>query len=102
MERATRKRAGGRSLKEEGSIGMLTERQKEVLSLLAAGKSNKEIAMALYLEPSTVKGARREDTQGAGQAQQDRAGGAMGRDYLQGRGGRGRSLAAHFVCEQGV
>ena len=55
MERATRKRAGGRSLKEEGSIGVLTERQKEVLSLLAAGKSNKEIATALYLEPSTVK-----------------------------------------------
>ena len=55
MDRATRKRAGGRSLKEEGSIGVLTERQKEVLSLLAAGKSNKEIAAALYLEPSTVK-----------------------------------------------
>ena len=55
MDRASRKRADGRSLKEEGSIGMLTERQKEVLSLLAAGKSNKEIAAALYLEPSTVK-----------------------------------------------
>ena len=55
MERAMRKRAGGRSLDVEGSIGELTERQKEVLSLLAVGKSNKEIATALYLEPSTVK-----------------------------------------------
>jgi DNA-binding NarL/FixJ family response regulator len=55
MERAIRKRTGGGPLKEEGSIGVLTARQKEVLSLLAAGKSNKEIAAALYVEPSTVK-----------------------------------------------
>jgi DNA-binding NarL/FixJ family response regulator len=55
MDRASRKRTEGGSLEEEGSIGRLTNRQKEVLSLLAAGKSNKEIAAALYLEPTTVK-----------------------------------------------
>ena len=33
----------------------LTARQAEVLRLLAAGMSNKEIAAALYLSPSTVE-----------------------------------------------
>ena len=33
----------------------ITPRQKEVLQLLAAGRSNKEIAIALGLSPATVK-----------------------------------------------
>jgi LuxR family maltose regulon positive regulatory protein len=33
----------------------LTEREREVLRLLAVGQSNPEIARALYLEVNTVK-----------------------------------------------
>lgn len=49
------KRAPSPALLEEGLLARLTTRQKEVLSLLAAGKSNKEIAASLYVTPSTVK-----------------------------------------------
>ncbi len=33
----------------------LTDRQQEVLSLMTGGRSNKEIAMALGITPTTVK-----------------------------------------------
>lgn len=39
----------------EGSAERLTERQLEVLRLVASGQSNKQIARALDLAPSTVK-----------------------------------------------
>jgi DNA-binding NarL/FixJ family response regulator len=38
-----------------GGIGILTEREKEVLQLVAQGLSNKAIAEALTLSPGTVK-----------------------------------------------
>jgi DNA-binding NarL/FixJ family response regulator len=33
----------------------LSKRQMEVLKLLGQGKTNKEIAMALFLSPNTIK-----------------------------------------------
>ncbi|MBW4429308.1 MAG: response regulator transcription factor [Nostoc desertorum CM1-VF14] len=33
----------------------LTQREQEILSLLAAGKTNQEIALALYITPGTVR-----------------------------------------------
>jgi DNA-binding NarL/FixJ family response regulator len=47
-----------RSLKQKGledSYELLTDREKEVLHLLAHGKSNKEVATALDLSPNTVE-----------------------------------------------
>jgi two-component system nitrate/nitrite response regulator NarL len=34
---------------------LLTTQEKEVLSLIAKGDTNKEIALALHMSPSTVK-----------------------------------------------
>lgn len=38
----------------------LTEREREVLALIACGSTNREIAQELYLSPHTVKGHTRE------------------------------------------
>ncbi len=43
------------SPKAEQPSPMLTEREREVLDLIAAGSTNREIAEALYLSPHTVK-----------------------------------------------
>lgn len=43
------------SIQEEGILSRLTTRQKEVLSLMVAGKSNQEIADALCVALGTVK-----------------------------------------------
>jgi two-component system nitrate/nitrite response regulator NarL len=40
---------------EESSIGKLTEREREILELIAAGTSNKEIGLNLHLTEKTVK-----------------------------------------------
>lgn len=47
-----------RQLQQRGlhdSYDLLTDREKEVLQLLAEGKSNKEVAVALDLSPNTVE-----------------------------------------------
>ena len=44
----------GRTL-DSASLASLTEREREVLTLVAAGMSNDEIAAALYLSPLTAK-----------------------------------------------
>ncbi|QIR41132.1 response regulator transcription factor [Tolypothrix sp. PCC 7910] len=37
------------------SLNPLTQREQEILALLAAGKTNQEIALALYITPGTVR-----------------------------------------------
>ena len=37
------------------SYDLLTEREKEILQLLAEGKSNKDVALLLNLSPNTVE-----------------------------------------------
>lgn len=48
------------STKEDDSIIWLTKREKEVLRLIAEGKSNPEIAELLFLSPKTIKGYRKD------------------------------------------
>ncbi|HEU5337590.1 MAG TPA: response regulator transcription factor, partial [Terriglobales bacterium] len=47
-----------RQLQQRGlqdSYDLLTEREKEILQLLAEGRSNKEVASTLDLSPNTVE-----------------------------------------------
>ena len=55
--RLARRGAPGAFEKNEAAIASLgvTQREQEVLSLLAAGKSNKEIAQKLGVSPNTIK-----------------------------------------------
>jgi DNA-binding NarL/FixJ family response regulator len=41
---------------EHGPLGELTEREREVLSLMAEGHSNEGVSRALFLSPKTVEG----------------------------------------------
>jgi DNA-binding NarL/FixJ family response regulator len=41
--------------KAEQPAPLLTEREREVLDLIARGSTNREIAQTLYLSPHTVK-----------------------------------------------
>jgi DNA-binding NarL/FixJ family response regulator len=47
--------AGPRNDPSEGAFDKLTEREHEILALIAAGTSNKEIALQLHLTEKTVK-----------------------------------------------
>ena len=41
--------------KADQPVPMLSEREREVLELIAGGSTNREIAQRLYLSPHTVK-----------------------------------------------
>ena len=57
------------AVKSDADLLSLTPRQREVLSHLALGRSNKEIAQALHIAEATTKGARGRVVAGAGCAQ---------------------------------
>jgi DNA-binding CsgD family transcriptional regulator len=46
-------RPGGRAAASDG-VGLLSEREREVAALVAAGRTNGEIAAALHLSEKTV------------------------------------------------
>lgn len=50
-----RVRAGGERAPQEDALAQLTDREREILRLLAEGKDNAEIGEQLYISPNTVK-----------------------------------------------
>ena len=50
-----RRRAGGLQGHRAPGVPTLTDREREILGLIAGGATNREIAAALYLSPHTVK-----------------------------------------------
>ena len=52
---ATREKDGARGEADQVVRARLSKRQIQVLRLLGEGKSNKEIAMTLFLSPNTIK-----------------------------------------------
>jgi RNA polymerase sigma factor (sigma-70 family) len=48
-------RAGGERAPQEDALAQLTDREREILRLLAEGKDNAEIGEQLYISPNTVK-----------------------------------------------
>lgn len=49
-----RYRLGSRSVEEPGKAGSLTGREREVLALLAEGRTNEQIATELFMSPKTA------------------------------------------------
>jgi two-component system response regulator NreC len=49
------RRADAGMEKEKDALSRLSEREKEVLKLIAEGKTGREIANLLYLSPNTVE-----------------------------------------------
>ncbi len=51
----TGKPSSGRPSRQQAAFPELSEREREVLTLLAEGRSNPDIARRLYLSPKTVR-----------------------------------------------
>lgn len=51
--------AGPTTLKEKGNVPVLTRREKEVLTLIAEGYTNHQIAEKLFISPHTIDSHRK-------------------------------------------